>query len=228
MLRRRKRKIAVNDVLARIGDLKLVPVVKIDKAECAFTLGQALSAGGLPIAEITFRTDAAEDAIRILRRELPDMLIGAGTVLTVDNVNRAVDAGAHFMVAPGFNPKVVDYCLANGILIMPGVNSPTDVEMGLDRGLDVLKFFPAEPSGGLKMLKALSGPYGGVRYMPTGGINTKNLLEYLAFNRVLACGGTWMVESALISAGRFDEITRLTREAVEQVSNVKFQVSGSK
>ena len=146
------------------------------------------------------------------------MLIGAGTVLTVDNVKRAVDAGAQFMVAPGFNPKVVDYCLANGVLIIPGVNSPTDVEMGLDRGLDVLKFFPAEASGELKMLKALSGPYGGVKFMPTGGITTKNLLEYLAFDRILACGGTWMVETALISAGRFDEITRLSREAVELIA----------
>jgi 2-dehydro-3-deoxyphosphogluconate aldolase / (4S)-4-hydroxy-2-oxoglutarate aldolase len=208
----------MNDVFVKIAELRLVPVVKIEKAEDALALGQALLTGGLPLAEITFRTDAAEEAIRILSRELPDMLIGAGTVLTVDNVKRAVDAGAQFMVAPGFNPKVVDYCLANGVLVMPGVNSPTDVEMGLDRGLDVLKFFPAEASGGLKMLKALSGPYGGVKFMPTGGITTKNLLEYLAFDRVLACGGTWMVETALISAGRFDEITRLTREAVELIA----------
>ena len=208
----------MNDVFVKIAKLKLVPVVKIEKAEDALALGQALLTGGLPLAEITFRTDAAEEAIRILSRDLPDMLIGAGTVLTVDNVKRAVDAGAQFMVAPGFNPKVVDYCLANGVLVMPGVNSPTDVEMGLDRGLDVLKFFPAEASGGLKMVKALSGPYGGVKFMPTGGITTKNLLEYLAFDRVLACGGTWMVETALISAGRFDEITRLTREAVELIA----------
>jgi 2-dehydro-3-deoxyphosphogluconate aldolase/(4S)-4-hydroxy-2-oxoglutarate aldolase len=209
----------VNDVLARIGDLKLVPVVKIDQAKDALSLGQALLAGGLPVAEITFRTDAAEEAIRILCRETPDLLVGAGTVLTVDNVKRAVDAGAQFMVAPGFNPKVVDYCLANGIRIVPGVNSPTDIEMGLDRGLDVLKFFPAEASGGLKMLKALAGPYGGVKFIPTGGITAKNLLDYLAFDRVLACGGTWMAETALITAGCFDEITRLTREAVELIAS---------
>lgn len=207
----------MNDIMARIGDLKLVPVVKIDQAADALPLGRALAAGGLPVAEITFRTDAAEAAIRILSREMPGLLVGAGTVLTVDNVKRAVDAGARFMVAPGFNPKVVDYCLANGLVIVPGINSPTDVEMGLDRNLDVLKFFPAEASGGLKMLKALSGPYGSVRFMPTGGITVKNLIEYLAFDRVLACGGTWMVEPALISAGRFDEITRLTREAVDLI-----------
>jgi 2-dehydro-3-deoxyphosphogluconate aldolase/(4S)-4-hydroxy-2-oxoglutarate aldolase len=208
----------VNDVLTRIGDLKLVPVVKIDQAKDAQALGKALFVGGLPVAEITFRTDAAEEAIRLLRRETPDLLVGAGTVLTVDNVKRAIDAGAQFMVAPGFNPKVVDYCLANGQVIVPGVNSPTDIEMGLDHGLDVLKLFPAEASGGLKLLKALSGPYGGIRFMPTGGITAKNLIDYLAFDRVLACGGTWMVETALISAGRFDEITRLTREAVDLIA----------
>jgi 2-dehydro-3-deoxyphosphogluconate aldolase/(4S)-4-hydroxy-2-oxoglutarate aldolase len=208
----------VNDVLTRIGDLKLVPVVKIDQAKDAQALGKALLVGGLPVAEITFRTDAAEEAIRLLRRETPDLLVGAGTVLTVDNVKRAIDAGAQFMVAPGFNPKVVDYCLANGQVIVPGVNSPTDIEMGLDHGLDVLKLFPAEASGGLKLLKALSGPYGGIRFMPTGGITAKNLIDYLAFDRVLACGGTWMVETALISAGRFDEITRLTREAVDLIA----------
>ncbi len=208
----------MNDVLTRIGDLKLVPVVKIDQAKDAQALGKALLVGGLPVAEITFRTDAAEEAIRLLRRETPDLLVGAGTVLTVDNVKRAIDAGAQFMVAPGFNPKVVDYCLANGQVIVPGVNSPTDIEMGLDHGLDVLKLFPAEASGGLKLLKALSGPYGGIRFMPTGGITAKNLIDYLAFDRVLACGGTWMVETALISAGRFDEITRLTREAVDLIA----------
>ena len=156
----------MNDVSAKIAELKLVPVVKIEKAEDALALGQALLTGGLPLAEITFPTARPEEAIRIFDRDLPDMLIGAGTVLTVDNVKRAVDAGAQFMVAPGFNPKVVDYCLANGLLVMPGVNSPTDVEMGLDRGLDVLKFFPAEASGELKVLKALSGPYGGVKFSP--------------------------------------------------------------
>ena len=211
----------MNDVFTKMAALKLVPVVKIEQASDAVALGEALVAGGLPVAEITFRTDAAAEAIRILRSRLPQMLIGAGTVLTVDHARQAMDAGAQFLVAPGFNPKVVDYCLAHGIRIVPGVNSPTDVEMGLDRGLAVLKFFPAEASGGLKMLKALCGPYSGVRFMPTGGITTKNLPDYLAFDRVLACGGTWMVETALISAGRFDEITRLTREAVRLIAGAQ-------
>jgi len=211
----------VNDVFTKMAALKLVPVVKIEQASDAVALGEALVAGGLPVAEITFRTDAAAEAIRILRSRLPQMLIGAGTVLTVDHARQAMDAGAQFLVAPGFNPKVVDYCLAHGIRIVPGVNSPTDVEMGLDRGLAVLKFFPAEASGGLKMLKALCGPYSGVRFMPTGGITAKNLPDYLAFDRVLACGGTWMVETALISAGRFDEITRLTREAVRLIAGAQ-------
>jgi 2-dehydro-3-deoxyphosphogluconate aldolase/(4S)-4-hydroxy-2-oxoglutarate aldolase len=217
-LQRSTRKTAVNDVFAQIAALKLVPVVKLEHAADAVALGEALVAGGLPVAEITFRTGAAAESIRILSARLPQMLVGAGTVLTVDHARQAVDAGAQFLVAPGFNPRVVDFCLSQGIRIVPGVNSPTDVEMGLERGLQVLKFFPAEASGGLKMLKALCGPYSGVRFMPTGGITPSNLLEYLAFDRVLACGGTWMVETALISTGRFDEITRLTRAAVELIA----------
>lgn len=208
----------MHDVLLRIGELKLVPVVKINRAEDALALGEALVTGGLPVAEITFRTDAAPAAIRTLHERLPALLVGAGTVLNVDNVKAAVAAGAQFMVSPGFNPKVVDYCVEHGIPVVPGVNSPTDIEMGLDRGLDVLKFFPAEASGGLKLLKAMAAPYAGVKFMPTGGINLDNLLTYLAFDRVLACGGTWMAETSLIDAGQFDEITRLTQAAVERLT----------
>ncbi|MFN8499143.1 MAG: bifunctional 4-hydroxy-2-oxoglutarate aldolase/2-dehydro-3-deoxy-phosphogluconate aldolase [Anaerolineae bacterium] len=208
----------MNDVLTRIGMLKLLPVVKIERAADAVGLGEALLAGGLPVAEITFRTDAAEEAIRVLCRDLPEMLVGAGTVLTVDNVKRAVDAGATFMVSPGFNPKVVDYCIENSIPVVPGVNSPTQIEMGLERGLDVLKFFPAEASGGIKLLKAMAAPYSGVRFVPTGGITANNLLAYLALDEVLACGGTWIAETKTISANRFDEITRLTREAVALIA----------
>lgn len=204
-------------ILEKIGALKLVPVVKIEKASDAVSLGEALMAGGLPVAEITFRTDAAEAAIANLSQHLPDMLIGAGTVLTIEHVKKAVGAGARFMVAPGFNPKVVDYCLENGILIVPGVNSPTQIEQGLERGLHVLKFFPAEASGGLKLLKAMAEPYGGVNFMPTGGIDAVNLREYLAFKRVVACGGSWFVKANSISEGRFDEIARLTREAVNLI-----------
>lgn len=209
----------MNSVLEKIGQLKLVPVVKIEQAGDALPLGQALAAGGLPLAEITFRTDAAEEAIRILSDKLPEMLVGAGTVLTIDNARKAAAAGAKFIVAPGFNPKVVDYCLEHDIPVVPGVNSPTDIEMGLDRDLNVLKFFPAEASGGLRLLKALAEPYGGVKFMPTGGINADNVLQYLALKQVLACGGSWMVKTDFISAGRFDEITRLTQAAVELVAS---------
>jgi len=194
--------------------------VKIERAGDSLALGNAFLEGGLPLAEITFRTDAAQESIRILSKSLPEMLIGAGTVLKVDNVKKAIQAGAKFIVAPGFNPKVVDYCLEIGIPVIPGINSPTEIEMGLDRGLSVLKYFPAEASGGLKLLKAMSEPYGDVKFVPTGGINADNLLEYLSFNRVIACGGTWIARSNLITEGRFDEITRLTRAAVELIASL--------
>lgn len=208
----------MDHVLSRLGELRLVPVVKIERAEDALALGQALTAGGLPVAEITFRTDAAEAAIRNLTERLPAMLVGAGTVLTVENVRRAVAAGAKFIVAPGFNPRVVDYCLEQGIPVVPGVNAPTEIELGLERGLWLLKFFPAEASGGIKLLKAMAAPYGGVKFMPTGGITSANLRDYLALEMVVACGGTWMVETKLISDGRFDAITSLTRAAVDLVA----------
>lgn len=205
-------------VFEQIAGLKLVPVVKIERATDAAALGAALVAGGLPVAEITFRTSAAEDAIRILRDSAPEILIGAGTVLNLENAAKAIAAGASFVVAPGFNPRVVDYCLAQGMPVIPGINSPTDIEMGLERGLELLKYFPAEASGGLKLLKAMSAPYGDMKFMPTGGISMGNLLDYLAFPPVVACGGTWIAETTLIATGRFDEITRLTRAAVERIA----------
>jgi 2-dehydro-3-deoxyphosphogluconate aldolase/(4S)-4-hydroxy-2-oxoglutarate aldolase len=210
----------MNQVFDQISKLKLVPVVKIEAANDALALGEALIAGGLPLAEITFRTDAAARSIRILSDTLPELLVGAGTVLTIEQVRQATAAGARFIVAPGFNPTVVDYCLDQGIPVVPGVNSPTQIEMGLERGLEVLKFFPAEASGGLKFLKAVAAPYGGVSFIPTGGISPGNLLGYLAFERVLACGGSWLAKTNLISAGRFGEITRLTREAVDSISSM--------
>jgi 2-dehydro-3-deoxyphosphogluconate aldolase/(4S)-4-hydroxy-2-oxoglutarate aldolase len=210
----------MNQVLEQIGELKLVPVIKIEKADDAVPLGRALLAGGLPVAEVTFRTPAATCAIYNLSQTLPEVLVGAGTVLTVDQVRQAVEAGARFIVAPGFNPKVVDYCVQQRIPVVPGVNSPTQIEMGLERGLDVLKFFPAEASGGLKMLKAIAAPYGDVNFMPTGGISPANLHDYLAFDRVVACGGSWLAKTALISAGQFEEISRITREAVELIAAI--------
>lgn len=204
----------MHEAMKRIGEIGIVPVVKIEKAADAVPLGRALIAGDLPVAEITFRTAAAEDAIKAMTRELPDLLVGAGTVLTVDQVNRAVAAGAKFIVAPGFDPKVVDYCVTKGIPVVPGISSPSEIQMGLERGLEVLKVFPAGASGGLDFLKAIAGPFSGVQFLPTGGVDTTNLKDYLSCNRVLAVGGTWIAKEATISAGRFDEITKLAREAV--------------
>lgn len=216
----------MNDVLVKIGELGLVPVVKIEDAKDAVSLGKALLAGGLPVAEITFRTAAAEEAIKRLSQELPEVFIGAGTVLMVENVKKAVAAGAKFIVSPGFNPKVVGYCVENDIPITPGINSPTQIEMALEHGLEVVKFFPAEASGGLPLLKAMSAPYGNIRFIPTGGINAKNVNTYLSFPKVHACGGSWMVKADLISSGKFDEITRLTKEAVATMLGFEFMHLG--
>ena len=205
----------MHEVLTRIGKIRLVPVIKIERAQDAVPLGNALLEGNLPVAEVTFRTGAAAEAIAALKRDCPALLIGAGTVLSVDQVKQAVDAGAEFIVSPGFNPKVVDYCVDEGIPVTPGINNPTQIEMGLERGLEVLKFFPAEASGGMALLKAMSAPYGGVRFIPTGGIGPKNLVSYLSFDRVFACGGSWMVKSEMISSGDFAGITRLCQEAVD-------------
>jgi len=205
----------MHDVFNRLGEIGIVPVVKIEKPSDAAALGRALIAGDLPVVEITFRTAAAEESIRILCREVPEILVGAGTVLTTDQVDRAVAAGARFIVAPGFNPKVVDHCLERGIPVAPGISSASEIEMGLERGLSVLKFFPAGVSGGIEFLKAISAPFSGVQFMPTGGIDPGNLRDYLSFNRVHAVGGTWIAREAAIATGKFDEITKLAREAVQ-------------
>lgn len=204
----------MNQVFETISKIGIVPVIQIDKAESAAQLAGALIAGGLPCAEITFRTDAAEAGIREIAKSRPDMLVGAGTVLSEEQVKRAVDAGAKFVVSPGFNPKVVSYCLQNDIPVLPGVSNASDIEQALEFGLTELKFFPAEAGGGLKYLKALSAPYGKIMFMPTGGINAENVNEYLAFDHVFACGGSWMVNPKLINAGDFSSIEKLTREAV--------------
>ena len=209
----------MNDILLKIGELKIVPVVAIQDAKDAKPLGDALLAGGLACAEITFRTAAAQDAIKIMSAN-KDALVGAGTVLKVDQVKAAVDAGAQFIVSPGFNPQVVGYCVENNIPITPGISNPTDIEMALDFGLEVVKFFPAEAFGGIKTLKAISAPYGMMRFIPTGGIDANNLLDYLSFSKVLACGGSWMVKSDFISNGDFDKITKLTSEAVNLANQV--------
>lgn len=204
----------MNEMLEKIQKMGIVPVVKLDRAEDALPLAKALIDGGLPCAEVTFRTAAAEEAIRIMRQAHPDMLIGAGTVLTTEQVDKAIKAGAAFIVSPGLNPKVVKYCVDRNIPIIPGCSSPSDIEAAMEFGLEVVKFFPAEAAGGLPMIKAMSAPYVNMRFMPTGGINAKNLLSYLDFNKVIACGGSWMVNAEYIKAGDFAKITALTREAV--------------
>ena len=207
----------MHEVLERIKEMGIVPVVVIDDAENAIPLAKALCEGGLPCAEVTFRTDAAEEAIHIMAEQFPDMLIGAGTVLTIDQVDRAVAAGAKFIVSPGLNPNIVKYCVDKGILITPGCMSPSDIEIALENGLEVVKFFPAEPAGGLKMIKAIAAPYVNMKFMPTGGINIKNVKEYLLYDRIVACGGSWMVKDSLMKSGEFDKITELVKEAVQVV-----------
>ena len=211
----------MTDLLEKLGRLGVVPVVKIERAEDAVELGRALLAGGLPCAEITFRTAAAEEAIRRISSSLPEIIVGAGTVLSVDQADKAVSAGARFIVSPGFNPKVMDWCLQNEIPVTPGVLTPTEIDMALDRGLSILKFFPAEAIGGIAVLKAISAPYGGVKFIPTGGINRDNLADYLALPSVHCCGGSWLVKAILISAGKFDEITELARAAMSVVRRVR-------
>ena len=207
----------MNPVLEKIQKLGIVPVVVLNDAKDASPLAKALCEGGLPCAEVTFRTEAAEEAIKIMSQEFPEMLVGAGTVLTTDQVDRAVAAGAKFIVSPGLNPKIVRYCTERNIPITPGTCNPSDVELAIELGLEVVKFFPAEASGGLEMIKAMSAPYTNVRFMPTGGINQKNLTTYLDFPKIIACGGSWMVSGDLIKEGNFDKIRELTEDAVHSM-----------
>jgi 2-dehydro-3-deoxyphosphogluconate aldolase/(4S)-4-hydroxy-2-oxoglutarate aldolase len=201
-------------VFIKVRRARLLPVVVVEDAAQAVPLARALAAGGLPVAEVTFRTAAAAEAIRRIAAEVPDVLLGAGTVLTPEQVRAARTAGAGFLVTPGFNPAVVQAAADEGLPIVPGVNNPTGVEQAMAAGLSAVKFFPAEPTGGVPFLKALTGPYGGMQFIPTGGIGPKNLCDYLSLPAVLACGGSWMVDPALVRAGRFDEVQRLTAEAV--------------
>ena len=196
-------------------DYAVVPVVVLDDAEDAAPLAEALVKGGIPCAEVTFRTEAAEESIRIMSEKYPEMLVGAGTILTTEQVDRAVAAGAKFIVSPGFDPEIVDYCMEKNIPVFPGCVSPSEVAQAVKRGLKVVKFFPAEQAGGLAMLKAMAAPYTMLKFMPTGGINTKNLKEYLGFSKILCCGGSWMVKGDMIKNKEFDKITEMTREATE-------------
>ena len=197
----------------RFAELKVVPVVVLNDVKDAAPLAKALVEGGLPCAEVTFRTDAAAESIRIMAEAYPDMLVGAGTVLTTEQVDRAVEAGAKFIVSPGFDPEIVDYCIEKNIPVFPGCISPSEVAQAVKRGLKIVKFFPAEQAGGLAMIKAMAAPYNMLKFMPTGGINTKNLKEYLACDKILCCGGSWMVKGDMVEAGEFEKIKKLTEEA---------------
>ncbi len=211
----------MNEILVKVQEIGIIPVVVLDRVEDAIPLGKALVEGGLPCAEVTFRTEAAEKSIRVLSENFPDLLVGAGTVLTTEQVDRAVAAGAKFIVSPGLNPRIVKYCVEKGVVIVPGCANPSDIEQALENGLEVVKFFPAEVIGGLKMIKAMAAPYAGVKFMPTGGINADNVRDYLAYDRIVACGGSWMVSGKLIKDGRFDEITELVREAAQIVKECR-------
>lgn len=205
----------MNKVLEEISKIGIVPVIALDDVKDAEPLAKALIDGGLPCAEVTFRTAAAEESIRIMASKFPELLVGAGTVLTTEQVDRAVNAGAKFIVSPGLNPKVVKYCVDKGIPVTPGCANPSDVEQAIELGLEVVKFFPAEAAGGLNMIKSMAAPYVNMKFMPTGGINASNVCSYLDFGKIIACGGSWMVNKAMVAAGDFAGIAKLTKEAVD-------------
>ena len=208
-------------IVERARGIGIVPVVSIPRLEHALPLAEALLEAGLPCAEITFRTAAAAEAIPRIRPRFPEILLGAGTVLTTEQAETAISAGGEFIVSPGTNLTVVDHCLTNGVTIFPGVCTPTEIEMALSKGVDVLKFFPAEPMGGVKFLQAICAPYKNVRFIPTGGIDTKNVGQYLALPQVVACGGSWMVKPELFEAGDFAKVKQLAGEAVALVRELR-------
>lgn len=211
----------MNEILEKLGQYGIVPVVVLNDSKNAEPLADALCEGGLACAEVTFRTEAAAESIKIMSEKHPEMLVGAGTVLTVEQVDEAVAAGAKFIVSPGLNSEVVKYCLDKNIAITPGVVTPSEMEQAIELGLNIVKFFPAEPSGGLSMIKAVSAPYTMLKFMPTGGINPGNVKEYLKSDKIFACGGSWMVKGDLVDAGDFDKIKELTKEAADIVKEIR-------
>ena len=215
-----------NEMIKELYSIGLIPVIKIENADDAVPLAKALIDGGLPAAEITFRTSCAAEAIKNITDAYPEMLVGAGTVLTTEQVDAAIAAGSKFLVSPGLNPKVTAYALSKGVPMLPGCSNPSDIEAALELGLKTVKFFPAEAAGGLKMLKAMAAPYGQLTFMPTGGINENNLLDYLNFNKIVACGGSFMVKDELVKEKKWDEITALTKDAVKKMLGLEFAHMG--
>ena len=207
----------------QIREIGIVPVIKLDDAAKAAPLAKALSEGGLPCAEVTFRTECAADAIRAMKEACPEMLVGAGTVLTTQQVDSAMEAGSEFIVSPGLNPDIVKYCVDRDIPVFPGCANPSDVEQAIKYGLRVVKFFPAEAMGGLKTISAMAPVYSQICFMPTGGINASNVCDYLKNDRIIACGGTWMVKPSLFADGDFSRVEELAREAAEIVRSVRWQ-----
>ena len=205
----------MSNIADKFEELGVIPVVVLNDTKDALPLAKALVEGGLPCAEVTFRTEAAEESIRIMAEKFPELVVGAGTVLTPEQADRAMNAGAKFIVSPGLNPKVVKHCLDKGYPIVPGTSNPSDVETAIELGLDVVKFFPAEAAGGLNMIKSMAAPYTNMKFMPTGGINAGNLKSYLDFGKIVCCGGSWMVKKDMVAAGDFEGIKNLTREAVD-------------
>ena len=211
----------MNKVVEELGKIGIVPVIALDDAKDAEPLAKALIDGGLPCAEVTFRTAAAQESIKIMADKFPELIVGAGTVLTPEQADKAMEAGAKFIVSPGLNPKVVKHCMDKGYPIVPGTSNPSDVEVAIELGLDVVKFFPAEAAGGLAMIKAMCAAYTTVKIMPTGGISAKNIKEYLACDKIFCCGGSWMVKGDMIKAGEFDKIKEMTEEAVNLVKEIR-------
>lgn len=220
-LGRRKGESMMKTLEERFYDYAVVPVVVLNDADDAIPLADALIKGGLPCAEVTFRTDAAEESIRRICESFPDMLVGAGTVLTTKQVERAYKAGAKFIVSPGFDPEIIDYCISIGLPVLPGCITPSEIAQAVKRGLKVVKFFPAEQSGGVAMIKAMAAPYSMVKFMPTGGISTKNLADYLSCDKILCCGGSWMAKEDFIRSGSFDKITDMTKEATALARSIR-------
>lgn len=216
-------KIRMKDLAEKFHEVGVVPVVVLEDVKDAVPLAQALVEGGLPCAEVTFRTAAAEESIRLMTEKFPEMLVGAGTVLTTEQVDAAVKAGAKFIVSPGFDPEIVDYCLEKEIPVLPGCISPSEVAQAVKRGLKTVKFFPAEQAGGVAMIKAMAAPYTGIKFMPTGGINAKNLEDYLSFDKIICCGGSWMVKGDMIRNGEFDQIQVMVKEAKELADEIRFK-----
>ena len=211
----------MDKIFDRFHTIGIIPVVVLDDAKDALPLGRVLCEGGLPCAEVTFRTSAAAESIATMAREFPEMLVGAGTVLTTEQVDRAISAGAKFIVSPGFDPVVVKYCIDKNIPVTPGTQTASEMLAAMNLGLKVVKFFPAENSGGLASIKAIAAALTELRFMPTGGINAKNVRDYLAFEKIIACGGSWMVKKDLIKAGKWEELSALVKEAANIVKEIR-------